>query len=170
MTETFRIRIISGTVSTDDIIPGKYKHASADPAVLAPHVFENYLPGFAATLQSGDALWSDSIFGIGSSREQAATSLLAAGVKVVIAPNFGRIFYRNAWNIGLRLIEIGTIRSPKLDGEAITVDWESGSVAGPFGELGFARPPKRLMDIIEAGGLINWILAHRVSRPATVAE
>ena len=169
MTEAYRIRTISGTVSTDDIIPGKYKHASADPAALAPHVFENYLPGYAATLREGDALWSDSIFGIGSSREQAATSLLAAGVKVVIAPNFGRIFYRNAWNIGLRLIEIDRIQSADLDGEEITVDWDAGTATGSFGRHDFARPPKRLMDIIEAGGLINWILVNRVERPVAPA-
>lgn len=169
MTNKLRIRTIAGTVSTDDIIPGKYKHASADPAALAPHVFENYMPGFAATLRPDDVLWSDSIFGIGSSREQAVTALVAAGVRVVIAPNFGRIFYRNAWNIGLRLIEIGEIRSPDLDGDEIAVDWDAGTVTGPFGQRRFAKPPKRLIDIVEAGGLISWVLANRVRRSTSTA-
>jgi 3-isopropylmalate dehydratase small subunit len=100
-----RIRIGPGPVSTDDIIPGRYKHMYTDPKELAPHVFENLLPGFARSLSPGDAIYCPDTFGIGSSREQAVTSLLAAGVVVVLAPRFGRIFFRNAWNLGLLVLE-----------------------------------------------------------------
>lgn len=155
-----RVRCISGTVSTDDIIPGRYKHMYSDPRHLAPHVFENLIPGFAGSLRDGDAIWSDSIFGIGSSREQAATSLLAAGVKVVLAPRFGRIFYRNAWNVGLGLIELERLEDEQLEGATITVDWSTGVVQGSFAELRFAVPPPRLMEVRKAGGLLKWVIAR----------
>src|SRR4051812_4489461 len=107
-------------MSTDDIIPGRYKHMFTDTAELAKHVFENALPGFAASLQEGDALWSAETFGIGSSREQAVSSLQAAGVRAVLAPRFGRIFFRNSWNLGLIAIEI-TGPAP-AEGEQIDLD------------------------------------------------
>ena len=157
---SLRVRCLSGTVSTDDIIPGRYKHMYSDPKHLAPHVFENLIPGFAGSLKTGDAIWSDSIFGIGSSREQAATSLLAAGVQVVLAPRFGRIFYRNAWNVGLGLIELAPPAGASLEGAGITVDWATGIVGGPFGEMRFAVPPPRLMEIRRSGGLLNWVIAR----------
>src|SRR3954470_22866685 len=101
-----RTRNVAGVISTDDIIPARYKHSFVDPADMAKHVFENLLPGFAATLRTGDVILGSDTFGVGSSREQAVSSLLASGVKAVIAPRFGRIFFRNAWNLGLIAIEI----------------------------------------------------------------
>src|SRR3954470_7689779 len=95
---SLRVRPIHGVISTDDIIPARYKNMYTDPKVLANHVFENLLPGFAKTLQPADALVGYDTFGIGSSREQAVTSLSAAGVRAIFAPRFGRIFFRNSWN------------------------------------------------------------------------
>lgn len=99
-------------VSTDDIIAGKHKHASTDPAELACHVFENLAPGLARSIVPGTALVSSAIFGIGSSREQAVTALRAAGVNLIVAPSFGRIFYRNCWNNGLPAIELPVMEQP----------------------------------------------------------
>lgn len=155
--QTLHVRCINGVVSTDDIIPGRYKHMYSDPKDLAPHVFENLIPGFAGSLTRGDAIWSDSIFGIGSSREQAATALLAAGVDVVLAPRFGRIFYRNAWNVGLGLIEVDDVTPAALEGQTIEVDWSTGKITGSFGNVSFAVPPKRLMAVRQCGGLLNWV-------------
>jgi 3-isopropylmalate/(R)-2-methylmalate dehydratase small subunit len=160
--ETYRVRLISGIISTDDIIPGRYKHMHADPSHLAPHVFENRWPGFASTLREGDAICSNELFGIGSSREQAVTSLLAVGVRLVVAPQFGRIFFRNAWNLGLGVIEASRPLPSNMDETGISVDWESGRLWGSGLELTFAIPPRRLMDIRSAGGLISWVKAHQV--------
>lgn len=88
-------------ISTDDIIAGTRKHSSTDPAELAQYVFENIDPTLAASFRPRGALISSKIFGIGSSREQAVIALKAAGVILILAPEFGRIFYRNCWNNGL---------------------------------------------------------------------
>jgi len=160
--ETYRLRLISGIISTDDIIPGRYKHMHADPNLLAPHVFENRWPGFASTLRDGDAICSNELFGIGSSREQAVTSLLAAGVRLVVAPRFGRIFFRNAWNLGLGVIQVSSRLQSSVNETRISVDWWNGRLWGGELELTFAIPPRRLMDIRSAGGLINWVKAHEV--------
>jgi 3-isopropylmalate/(R)-2-methylmalate dehydratase small subunit len=168
--ETHRVRMISGTVSTDDIIPGQYKHMYSDPKELAPHVFENLLPGFAATLVEGDAIWSDSIFGIGSSREQAVTALLAAGPRLIIAPRFGRIFFRNAWNLGLGLIEANIPRASAVEGTSIAVDWTRGRLSGAFGTIEFAAAPPKLMEIRRAGGLLNWVIARQANARAPNQE
>lgn len=156
MKRDYRVRCVDGVVSTDDIIPGRYKHMYSDPAQLAPHVFESRLPGFAASVAVGDAIWCDDTFGIGSSREQAATSLLAAGLRAVIAPRFGRIFFRNAWNVGLWLITAP--RPPSAhEGGRIAVDWDEGLIEGAFDPVSFAPPPGRIREMVEAGGLLAWV-------------
>lgn len=154
-----RIVTVEGTISTDDIIPGKYKHMHADVSKLAGHVFENRFPGLASDFQAGDAIWCDSLFGIGSSREQAATSLKAAGVALVIAPDFGRIFYRNAWNVGLP-----AIRCPRPSGArtgvALDIDWTDGGLIVNDERHAFSTPPARLMEMRSMGGLLPWLKAQ----------
>ena len=162
---SFRLREIAGVISTDDIIPGRYKHMHADPDKLAAHVFENRFPGMAATFREGDAIWCDATFGIGSSREQAATSLLAAGVRLVIAPGFGRIFFRNAWNVGLRLIALPRPDQP-VEGQSVSVDWERGVLFAEAGPQEFTPPPERILRIADAGGLLLWV--RQSADPATI--
>lgn len=159
-----RIRKLSGVVSTDDIIPGRYKHMFTDPGELAKHVFENLLPGYAATLAPGDALLCDSTFGIGSSREQAVSSLMAAGVKAVIAPRFGRIFFRNSWNLGLVAIELDDLPVGEMD--TILLHLAHGRFTGGFGETRFQPPPPRMLEMVENGGLLSLIRRRLVLRPA----
>lgn len=154
----FRIRRLAGPVSTDDIIPAKYKHMYADPAALAPHLFENSLPGFAATLQAGDALVCDRIFGIGSSREQAVSALLAAGVACVIAPSFGRIFFRNAWNLGLLAVTAET--AALREGAPVELDLAAGTIRTGEAELAFPPVPAEMRRILAAGGLLRFIQNH----------
>lgn len=149
---TVRIRIIEGPISTDDIIPGKYKHMYTDPRDMAKHVFENRYPGLAATLEAGDALYCREIFGIGSSREQAVTSLLAAGVVAVIAPHFGRIFFRNCWNLGLLPIKLP--QADLMDGEAVRIDLNAGALVGDSGRHTFNPPPQFMLDMRAEGGLL----------------
>ncbi len=149
---SLRARVIDGPVSTDDIIPGKYKHMYTDPRDMARHVFENRYPGYAATLVEGDALVCQSIFGIGSSREQAVTSLLAAGVRAVVAPHFGRIFFRNCWNLGLLPIKLkGCVVE---EGAPLTLDLIAGELHTPSGARGFHPPPRFMLEMRAAGGLL----------------
>lgn len=153
---THRVRRISGVISTDDIIPARYKHMHTDPDLLAPHLFEAYRPGFAATLQPGDALVSDTIFGIGSSREQAVSTLLANGVGAVLAPSFGRILFRNCWNLALPAIELDT--DLLVEGSEITLDLAAGQVRTAGQVLTTFPPPSAfLLDMSTGGGLLRQI-------------
>src|SRR3990167_1639885 len=126
MNNQYRARVINGPISTDDIIPGKYKHMYTDHQKMAMHIFENKLPGLSATFQENDVLVCNKIFGIGSSREQAVSSLLSIGIKAVIAPLFGRIFYRNCWNLGLFPIECHL--DYILDKQIITINMNRGEI------------------------------------------
>ena len=132
-----------------------------DPADMAPHVFENRFPGFAATLKSGDALYCETLFGIGSSREQAVTSLLAAGVTTVLAPRFGRIFFRNAWNLGLLALEVQPF--PAQDQESLTLNLYEGELTGSFGTATFNKPSEEMLAMWREGGLLQRT-ANRLKR------
>ncbi|WP_240659748.1 hypothetical protein [Streptomyces sp. WAC 01529] len=148
------MRRVAGTVSTDDIIPARYKHMHTDPGRLAPHLFEAYLPGFVESVRPGDAIVSDSVFGIGSSREQAVSTLLANGISLVIAPRFGRILFRNCWNLALPAIEADT--GDLSEGMTISVDLERGEIRSEGDVIaGFPKPPLFLLEMIASGGLLN---------------
>ncbi len=95
-------------VNTDYVISGRYKFSIQDPKELAKHIFEDIDPAFAGKVKEGDFIVAGENFGCGSSREQAPQSIKAAGIKAVIAKSFARIFYRNAFNIGLCLVETDT--------------------------------------------------------------
>jgi 3-isopropylmalate/(R)-2-methylmalate dehydratase small subunit len=150
-----RVRPLSGVISTDDIIAGRYKHMFTDPAELGKHVFESLLPGFAATLRQGDALYSVDTFGVGSSREQAVSALMAAGVVAVIAPRFGRIFFRNAWNLGLFPIEMDGLSL--TESQLVDLDVTAGKLIGSFGEVAFTPPPAAMLEMAAAGGLLSLV-------------
>lgn len=153
---THRVRRISGIISTDDIIPARYKHMHTDPDLLAPHLFEAYCPGFVDTLLPGDAVVSDSVFGIGSSREQAVSTLMSNGVSVLFAPGFGRILFRNCWNLALPAIEIDT--TTLEDGSEISLDLARGLVTSGDDVLArFPPPPDFLLAMVRSGGLLQQV-------------
>lgn len=152
---SLRLRRVSGVISTDDIIPARYKHMYTDPVDMAPHVFEHRYPGMAATIQPGDALVGDAVMGIGSSREQAVSALQAAGVKVVLAPAFGRIFFRNCWNLGVPAIELDTTGLP--DGERAELNLELGSLESGGRLCSFPPPPSFMQAMASGGGLLSII-------------
>jgi len=155
--DELRIRRISGVISTDDILPARIKHQHVDPQEFAKHVFSGCAPGFAATLRRGDVLVADNIFGIGSSREQAATALRAAGIAAVLAPAFGTIFFRNAWNSALPAIEID-FPDPR-EGETIRINLIAARLFTERSELAFRPPPQLLLNVLKAGGLLASISA-----------
>lgn len=156
MTTSHRVMNVHGAISTDDIIPARYKHMYTEPEELAPHVFEHRFPGMASKFRQGDALVSDSITGIGSSREQAVSALLGCGVTVVIAPKFGRIFYRNCWNLGLPALELDVQELGAA--EKLEVSLESGVVSTGSIELAFTPVPQLMIDMVRAGGMLSFVL------------
>jgi len=148
-----RAWIFGDDVDTDVIIPGKYLRTK-DAHLWAEHAMEGLDLHFASDVKPGDVIVAGRNFGCGSSREQAARALKGAGVAVVVARSFARIFYRNAINVGLALIE-ADVSAQK--GDIIEVDLANGTVK--VGEQIYqgTRLPEFLMEILKDGGLV----AHR---------
>lgn len=144
-------------VDTDVIIPARFLNVS-DEDELAKNCFADLSPDFAETVSPGDIIVAGINFGCGSSREHAPIAIKAAGVGVVVAKSFARIFYRNSFNIGLPILESEDVASNFSDGEKITVDTETGEISGEGGKKFFAKPiPEFMQEIIKAGGLVPLI-------------
>ena len=145
-------------VDTDVIIPARYLN-SFDPQELASHAMADIDPEFVNKVQPGDLIVANKNFGCGSSREHAPLCLKTAGVSCVIAETFARIFYRNAINIGLPIIECPEASRAIEAGDEIEVDFDSGTIFNRTRNesyKGQAFPPF-MQKIISAGGLINYI-------------
>jgi methanogen homoaconitase small subunit len=143
--------IFGDDVDTDVIIPGKYLRTK-DEKIWAQHAMEGLNPEFASHVQKGDVIVAGRNFGSGSSREQAPRALKEAGVAVVIAKSFARIFYRNAINVGLPLIEADV---PCQEGETVEVDLSRGSVQVKDRVYRGTKLPDFLMKILQDGGLVS---------------
>lgn len=143
-------------IDTDVIIPARYLNTS-DPVELAKHCLEDLDDTFVNKVQQGDIIVADENFGCGSSREHAPIAIKAAGVDVVIAKSFARIFYRNAINTGLAIMECPEAVDAIKAGDVVKVDADTGVITDEStGEVFQAQPfPPFIKDIIEAGGLIN---------------
>lgn len=143
-------------VDTDVIIPARYLNSS-DHAHLAAHAMEDIDPAFATTVKPGDIIVADENFGCGSSREHAPVAIKAAGVSCVIAKSFARIFYRNAINVGLPILECPAAVDAIAAGDVVDVDTEDGSIVNQrTGERFTAQPfPPFIAEIIEVGGLVE---------------
>ena len=145
-------------VDTDVIIPARYLNSS-DPKELASHCMEDIDKEFVSRVKSGDIIVAAKNFGCGSSREHAPIAIKAAGVSIVIAETFARIFYRNAINIGLPIMECPEAAREICAGDRVEVDLDSGIVTDVTqGKTwkGQAFPPF-MQNIISAGGLIPYI-------------
>ena len=143
-------------IDTDVIIPERYLNTS-DPAELARHCLEDLDTSFVDRVRPGDIIVAEENFGCGSSREHAPVAIKAAGVSVVVAKSFARIFYRNAINIGLPILECPEAVDAVRDGDVISVDADTGAVADKTtGECFSAQPfPPFIQEIINEGGLVN---------------
>jgi 3-isopropylmalate/(R)-2-methylmalate dehydratase small subunit len=143
-------------VDTDVIIPARYLNTSSH-AELARHCMEDIDPDFTSKVNDGDLIVAGENFGCGSSREHAPIAIKASGVSCVIAKSFARIFYRNAINIGLPIMECPDAADAIKDGDLIAVDFDAGSIVNETqGTVYQAEPfPPFILDIIRAGGLIN---------------
>ena len=145
-------------VDTDVIIPARYLNSS-DPKELAMHCMEDIDIEFVKKVNAGDIIVANKNFGCGSSREHAPIAIKAAGVSCVIAETFARIFYRNAINIGLPIVECPEAAKAIAAGAEVEVDFDSGVITNKTtGEQfqGQAFPPF-MQKIIDCGGLINYI-------------
>ncbi|MGE5372225.1 MAG: 3-isopropylmalate dehydratase small subunit [Solirubrobacterales bacterium] len=146
-------------VDTDAIIPARYLN-TADPKELAKHCMEDSSnPQFPNIVKPGDLILADKNFGCGSSREHAPIAIKAAGVAVVVARSFARIFYRNSINIGLPILECPECIDEISEGDELDVDIKSGSIKNlTTGKTYQAEPfPEFMMQIMDKGGLINYV-------------
>ena len=143
-------------IDTDVIIPARYLNTS-DPAELAKHCLEDLDTTFVERVKPGDIIVADENFGCGSSREHAPVAIKAAGVSCVIAKSFARIFYRNSINMGLPILECPEAVNAISDGDVVSVDADTGTIADETtGAIFRAQPfPPFIQEIINAGGLVE---------------
>lgn len=152
-----RVWKFGNDIDTDAIIPARYLNTS-EPEELARHVMEDADQEFPGKVQSGDILVAGKNFGCGSSREHAPIAIKAAGIQAVIAKSFARIFYRNAFNIGLPIFE-STEASEKIrENDEVEIDADEGIIRNLTTKEAYkANPiPPFMQELIDAGGLIAW--------------
>ena len=151
-----KAHVYGNHIDTDRIIPGKYTK-TLDLSTLANHVLEDLDPDFNKNVQPGDVLVAGINFGCGSSREQAPLALKQAGVSVVIAKDFARIFFRNAINIGLPVLEIADHNIQK--GAQLEIDLKTGMVKDVTANKSYqaTKLPDIMISILNEGGLVNYL-------------
>lgn len=149
-------------IDTDIIVPATYL-STFDPKELAKHCMEYTDPDFYKQVKEGDIIVAGKNFGCGSSREHAPIAIKGCGVSIVIAKSFARIFYRNALNIGLYILECPEAADAITNGDEVQVDVDTGVITDlTTGATFKAAPfPKFIQSIIECGGLVNAIKAGK---------
>ncbi len=148
-------------VNTDYILPGIYLELT-DPAEMARHAMEGIDPQFSKKVHKGDVVVGGRNFGLGSSREHAPMALKAAGVGAVVAESFARIYYRNSFNLGLPALECPDVSRLVKTGDAVEIDTDAGTVTvNGSRSLRFKPVPEFMQSILDAGGLREYIKAHR---------
>ncbi len=143
-------------INTDVIFPGKYTYTLMPPEEMAKHALEDLDPEFASKVKPGDVVVAGRNFGCGSSREQAGSCLKAAGVQAVIAKSFARIYFRNAVNLGLPVIQCEAVVDALETGDEAEVDLGAGLVKTNKGDFVFPPFSASVIGILEAGGLIPY--------------
>ena len=162
-----KVHKYGANVDTDAIIPTRYLNVS-EAAELAKHCMEGIDPEFVKRVQPGDIIMATTNFGCGSSREHAPLAIKTSGVSCIIAKSFARIFFRNAINIGLPLLECDEAVDNTRVGDILEVDLESGRIENlTNGKVFTAKPyPDFMAEIISAGGLIEYTKKRLESRGA----
>ena len=160
-----KVHKYGANVDTDVIIPARYLNVS-DPAELAKHCMEDIDKDFVSQVQPGDIIMATTNFGCGSSREHAPLAIKAAGISCVIAKSFARIFFRNAINIGLPLLECDEAVDKTEAGDVLEVDLPTGNIKNLTRDMTFtASPyPEFMSEIISASGLIEHTKQRLASR------
>ena len=149
-------------VNTDEIIPAVYLD-TVDPKEMATHCMEGIDPDFVEKITPGDIMVADKNFGCGSSREHAPIAIKAAGISCVIAKSFGRIFYRNAINMGFPILECEEAALKITEGDQLEVDLTTSTITNHTkNETYKAQPfPEFMQQIMAAGGLMNYVMARQ---------
>ena len=148
-------------IDTDIIVPGRYL-IYTDEERLSKHCMEGLDPDFDKKCKKGDFIVAGTNFGCGSSREHAPIALKGVGVAGVIAESFARIFYRNATNVGVPLLEAPGITEIVEDGDEIEVDMDEGTITASNGKtIEFKKLPPFMLEILEQGGLIEYLKNKR---------
>lgn len=145
-------------IDTDAIIPARYLNTT-DPSLLAAHCMEDADPSFATKVKEGDIIVAGKNFGCGSSREHAPIAIKGAGVGCVIAQSFARIFYRNAFNMGLPILECPKAAEAIQAGDQVEVDLSRGRIFNHSRQEEYqAHPvPPFMQQLLEAGGLMAYV-------------
>lgn len=153
---TGKVWNFGSNIDTDLIIAARYLNSS-DPEHLAKYVMEDADPDFPSKVQPGDIIVAGENFGCGSSREHAPIALKAAGVAAVIAPTFARIFYRNAFNMGLPIFELKDAEEIK-EGETISINLDEGTIENQNTNktYTFTPIPPFMQELLSCGGLMNY--------------
>ncbi len=158
-----RVWTLPADVDTDQLAPGHTMKHGLD--VTARHCLEGLRPDFAARVQRGDVIAAGANFGIGSSREQAASVLVHLGVAAVIAPSYSGLYFRNAFNVGLLLLTCDQ-NAAITDGETLGIDARSGTISRADGTLLRCQPiPGFLLAMVEAGGLLPQLKLRMKKEP-----
>lgn len=149
-------------VNTDAIVAARYL-VTTDPTELGKYLMEDVRPGFGGLMAAGDIILAGENFGCGSSREHAPLAIKGAGISAVVAKSFARIFYRNAFNMGLPIFECEINPAGVEEGDEMEIDADTGRITVPARKVEFqAQPvPPFMQDLIKAGGLINYLIAQR---------
>jgi len=152
-----KVHKYGANVDTDAIIPARYLNVS-EPSKLAKHCMEDIDVDFIKDVSPGDIIMATSNFGCGSSREHAPLAIKAAGVSCIIAASFARIFFRNAINVGLPLLESAEAVGKTNDGDTLEVDLKEGRIKNPTsGKMFSAKPyPDFMAELIAADGLVEY--------------
>jgi len=152
-----RVWRFGDNIDTDAIIPARYLNTS-DPHELARHVMEDADRDFPEKVRAGDIIIAGENFGCGSSREHAPIAIKYAGIQAVVAKSFARIFYRNAFNIGLLIFESSDAPDRVKEGDEVEIDVDKGIIKNlTCGEEYTSKPiPLFMQDLISSGGLIEW--------------
>ena len=150
-------------LNTDEIIPARY-NITIEPKELAKNVFCEIRPDYAPGVRPGDVVIGGQNFGCGSSREHAPIAIKGSGAVCVIAPSFARIFYRNAINIGLPILESSTAAAEIEDGDEVSVSLETGLIHDLRTGITYqAEPlPPFILQIAAAGGIVNFLKTHNI--------
>jgi len=143
-------------INTDVIFPGRYTYKLMDPAEMASHALEDLDPDFARNMKPGDVIVAGRNFGCGSSREQAAACLKHAGVQAVVAKSFARIYFRNAINLGLAVLQCPEAVEALRTGDEIEIDLAAGKIVSGARVFNFFPLPESVLGIVAAGGLIAY--------------
>ncbi|MCW6166875.1 MAG: 3-isopropylmalate dehydratase [Thermoplasmatales archaeon] len=163
-----RVWTLGRDVDTDQIISGKYL-TIIDPNILKTKVLEIGLPEFASQSKPGDILVADANFGSGSSREHAPQALRAAGVGAIVADSFARIFFRNSINLGIPTIEAPGVRAIFDRFDIARIEMREGTITNvrTGGSVSFPPLPQHLIDLLEAGGLVEKVRRELANRPSS---